>query len=71
MMTINYTYHPQFFTATIFEWKHLLKADEHKDIIIQSLQFLKKEGSIVIYSFPFVGVPTNKTIMLKVLPIIR
>jgi REP element-mobilizing transposase RayT len=48
---INYCYHPQFFTATIFDWKHLLKEDEHKAIIIKSLRFLKNEGSIVIYSY--------------------
>lgn len=45
------TYHPQFFTATILEWKYLLKEDEFKDIIIQSLQFLHKEKSIVVYGF--------------------
>jgi REP element-mobilizing transposase RayT len=50
-VAINYTYHPQFFTATIFEWKHLLKEDEFKDIMIRSLQFLRNEGSIVIYSY--------------------
>jgi hypothetical protein len=31
---------PQFYTATILEWKHLLKPDKYKDIIIQSLQYL-------------------------------
>ena len=50
-MTINYNYHPQFFTATGVEWKHLLKPDEFKDIIISSLQFLKKEGSVVVNSY--------------------
>ena len=50
-MHINYKYHPQFFTATIYQWKHLLKDDEYKDIIIKSLQFLKNEGSVIIYSF--------------------
>ena len=33
-------YYPQFFTATILEWKHLLADDKHKDIIINSLKFL-------------------------------
>lgn len=47
----NFDNHAQFFTATILEWKHLLKDDEYKDIIINSLQFLKKEGAIVIYAF--------------------
>ena len=43
--------HTQFFTATILEWKHLLKKDEYKQIIIESLLFLKKEGSVVINAF--------------------
>ena len=51
MTEINFDYHPQFFTATILEWKHLLKDDSYKDIIINSLQFLKNEQSIVIYGF--------------------
>ena len=36
-------YYPQFFTATILEWKHLLVEDKYKDIIIESLRFLVKE----------------------------
>src|SRR3569832_2087419 len=51
MSLINFDYHPQFFTATILEWKPLLRDDSYKDIIIKSLKFLKEEGSIVIYSF--------------------
>ena len=51
MADINFDYHPQFFTATILEWKHLLKEDEFKDIIIKSLQFLTNEKSVVIYAF--------------------
>ena len=39
MANSNYDYYPQFFTATILEWKHLLKADIYKDIIIESLPF--------------------------------
>jgi len=31
------------FTATILEWKYLLKPDKYKDIIIGSLKFLVKE----------------------------
>jgi len=31
--------HPQFFTATILEWKKLLAKDKYKDIIIDSLMF--------------------------------
>ena len=51
MTAINFDYHPQFFTATILEWKPLLKQDEFKDIIINSLLFLKKEKSIEVYGF--------------------
>lgn len=51
MAEINFDYHPQFFTATILEWKPLLTEDIYKDIIIKSLLFLKNEGSIVVYGF--------------------
>jgi putative transposase len=51
MADINFDYHPQFFTATILEWKPLLTEDEYKDIIIKSLLFLKNEGRVVIYGF--------------------
>ena len=39
-------YHPQYFTATILDWQHLLNPDKYKDIIIQSFQFLVKEKRI-------------------------
>ena len=51
MVLINFDHYPQFFTATILEWKHLLKKDEFKQIIVDSLLFLKKEGSIVVNAF--------------------
>ncbi|OCX54696.1 hypothetical protein BEL04_10755 [Mucilaginibacter sp. PPCGB 2223] len=51
MPDINFDYHPQFFTATILNWQKLLIEDDFKDIIIDSLLYLKKEGSIVIYAF--------------------
>ena len=51
MTQINFDYHPQFFTATILEWKHLLKHDKFKDIVINSLLFLKNEKSIVVNAF--------------------
>lgn len=31
------------FTATILEWKHLLKPEKYKDVIIESLTFIVKE----------------------------
>lgn len=45
------TEYPQFFTATILEWKKLLQPDKYKDIIIESLCFLVKDKRIIIYAF--------------------
>ena len=44
-------YYPDYFTATIFEWKHLLNPDKYKDIIISSLEFLVKERRIKVSAF--------------------
>jgi len=41
----------QFFTASIYEHKHLLAHDSHKDIIIESLQFLVAEKRIELNAF--------------------
>lgn len=40
-----------FFTATILEWKHLLKNDEYKEIITHSMKFLVKDERVKIYAF--------------------
>lgn len=50
-MLSNTEYHPQFFTATILEWKPLLKEGRYKDIIIESLKFLYNNKRAVIYGF--------------------
>ncbi len=50
-MPLNFEHHTQFFTSTILDWKHLLKDDAYKQIIIDSLLFLKTEGSVVVYGF--------------------
>ena len=42
---------PQFFTATIQNWKHLLKDDEYKDIIINCLKFLTADKRIELNAF--------------------
>ncbi len=49
-MSFN-NYYPDFYTATILEWKHLLKPDKFKDIIISSLQFLVTDNRITLYAF--------------------
>ena len=43
--------HPQFFTATINEWHHLLRNDAVKDIIIGSLRFLVNAKRVNVYGF--------------------
>jgi putative transposase len=42
---------PQFYTATIEGWKHLLKTDEYKSAVIASLKYLKSQGRIKINAF--------------------
>ena len=44
-------YSPQFFTATIHEWQHLLADNNHKDIIIDSLKFLVTDKRIELNAF--------------------
>ena len=44
-------HYPHFFTATILEWKHLLKPDKLKDIIVDSLRFLVNEKRIEVFAF--------------------
>jgi len=41
----------QFFTATIQEWKHLLKDDKYKDVIINCLNFLVQNKKVKINAF--------------------
>jgi len=42
---------PHFFTATILEWKRLLKPDKYKDIIISSFEFLVKNKRVQVNAF--------------------
>ena len=44
-------HHTEFFTATILEWKHLLKQEKYTEIIISSLEFLVQQKRIVVYGF--------------------
>jgi len=51
---MNETYpihYPQFYTATIIDWKHLLLDNQHKDIIIDSLKFLVADKRIILNAF--------------------
>lgn len=52
MPKLNHSDNPvQFYTATILEWKKLLKPTKYKQIIIDSLSFLVKEERVKIYGF--------------------
>lgn len=42
---------PCFYTATIYQWKHLLSDDKFKNIIVDSLRFLVKENRIILNGF--------------------
>jgi REP element-mobilizing transposase RayT len=52
MPKLNHAENPvQFYTATILEWKKLLKRDKYKQIIIDSLAFLAGENRVKIFGF--------------------
>jgi putative transposase len=41
----------RFFTATCLNWQNLLQRDRHKEIILESLRFMVKDGRIHVYGF--------------------
>ncbi|WP_162428173.1 transposase [Pontibacter pudoricolor] len=43
--------HIAYFTATILEWKHLLRPDKYKELIIDSLRFLVEQKRVKVYAF--------------------
>ncbi len=43
--------HAGFFTATIYEWRPILKDEKYKRIITDSLSFLSRDGRIFVYAF--------------------
>jgi REP element-mobilizing transposase RayT len=45
------TEYPQYFTATILEWKKLLKPEKYKDIITGSMKFLVTDKRVKIFCF--------------------
>ena len=51
MDKITFNHYPQFFTATILEWKPLLADDSMKDIVINSLKFLVNDGRTRVFGF--------------------
>jgi putative transposase len=52
VMNSEYTVHAaQYFTATIYEWQGILTEESHKDIIIESLQYLVNHKRIELNAF--------------------
>lgn len=47
-MVLNEAY---FWTSTIHQWKHLLKLDKYKDIIVDSLMNLTSRDKIKVHGF--------------------
>ena len=47
-MYLNEVY---FWTSTIYQWKHLLKQDKYKEILIDSLANLTERKKIKVYGF--------------------
>ena len=45
------TEYPQYFTATILQWKKLLKQEKYKAIVTASLKFLVTDKRIKLFCF--------------------
>jgi putative transposase len=45
------TYHPEFLTATILNWKHLLARDQMKTIVVDSLHWLVQNKRCTVNAF--------------------
>ena len=48
-------YYPDFITTTCYEWKHVLKEDNGKKVITDSLSFLVNANRIKVYAFVMMG----------------
>ena len=48
---LSSNYFPDYYTATILEWKPLLKPDKYKELIIDSFRFLVQQRRAKIYGF--------------------
>jgi REP element-mobilizing transposase RayT len=57
---------PQFFTATILEWRMLLENDLYKEIVIDSLLYLVRKKKVIVYGF--VIMPNHVHIVWQVQP---
>ena len=50
-MASSRRYEATFLTATILEWKFLLKIDKYKNIIIESLRYFVENGKAMVHAF--------------------
>ena len=58
---MNYpTIWPQFFSATILNWNHLLKEDEYKNIIIECLKFMVDDKRVEVNAFIIMSNPAGR-----------
>ena len=57
-------YHTEFLTGTIYNWEHLLKGDEYKQIITDSFNWLAKNKKCVINAF--VVMPNHFHLLWKI-----
>ena len=61
-MNPEHTIHAaQYFTATIYEWQAVLADHIHKDIIIDSLQYLVNDKRIELNAFVIMSNPIHLT----------
>ena len=64
-MNPEHTIHAaQYFTATIYEWQAVLADDSHKDIIIDSLQYLVNDKRIELNAFVPIAIGMSSRIHL-------
>jgi putative transposase len=40
-----------FYTATILDWRHLLKEEKFKQIVLNSLIYLVEKEKLIVYGF--------------------
>ncbi len=58
-------YWPQYFTATIYQWKHVLADNQGKDIIIDSFKFMVTNKWIELNAFVPIAIGMSKHTCLQ------
>ncbi len=47
----RFQHHAQFFTATNFNWLHILENDYYKQILLEALKHRVNKNEVTIYAF--------------------